>query len=947
MAGEKITIAELDINTDALVTAATNSKAVIDSLRREQKKLKDEGKASSEQFVKNEVAIKRLSSQYNEQKNVLVSLNSINDKFLKTTQAVEKAVNKENKTLQEARNNNKELLKVRNQLDLSTKSGVAALNQINQKLDQNNAFIKDNVSAYEKQKINIGNYQSALSRVSPVLGNIATVLGNVTNGLIAKNQAMKAAATGTGLGTKAMRLFKIALISTGIGAFLVILGSLAAAFKSSEEGQSKFSKLLGTIGVIVGNITDIFANFGEKIISIFENPRESWEAFVDSLNKGWDFVKDQIITRFKSNFTILSGVFRAGVLNMRKAWNDFTGDAEEAELITQQIKEITKEVKNAKDELDRVNGAVINGLKGARDSVAGFIQQNKDEIAQQRKVQDLILETDKLERGLIVERKKSDAEVAELRLKARQEEKFSAEERLKFLNEALRVEDATLEKEQQVAANRLSIQSQQNSFSKSTKENLDAEAELEAKLFEIQRKRADFSRTIERERIREGRKVRAEAQKIVNEGLKAQQTEINIFLAGQGIKKKSFEDELKLAEELTEKKKALLKDELDAGKKNRLEYDLAIIQADNELLKKRSDIIIQSAQRELEIFNNANQSKLDANQFFNNELLTQETDRLNRLAQAERDFQAKRLEEGVINQQEYNDAINAVNEENRLAQEELRIEREEAQKEKDLIDLENQTAINEENFLNFFEAESVRLEQARLAEVENAKKTGADVALINQKFALRQRQLDEATAQAKVLATGDAFGAVADFVGKETALGKFAALAQSSINIEQGITKALATKGFAGIIEGALIAAKGAVSIAKITSTDTSFHTGGQVPKGTGGRITAAPNIPTQAGGDNILATVKRGEVILNEEQQARAGGDAFFRSIGVPNFDGGGRVPALSSSASTKVAGGVNLNAIGDIIASKINDMKIVAIQDEITNAQISKAEIIDGAKI
>jgi tape measure domain-containing protein len=57
------------------------------------------------------------------------------------------------------------------------------------------------------------------------------------------------------------------------------------------------------------------------------------------------------------------------------------------------------------------------------------------------------------------------------------------------------------------------------------------------------------------------------------------------------------------------------------------------------------------------------------------------------------------------------------------------------------------------------------------------------------------------------------------------------------------------------------------------------------------GRITAAQNIPTQPNGDNILATVKRGEVILNEEQQKRLGGARTFARIGVPGFAEGGRV--------------------------------------------------------
>lgn len=55
------------------------------------------------------------------------------------------------------------------------------------------------------------------------------------------------------------------------------------------------------------------------------------------------------------------------------------------------------------------------------------------------------------------------------------------------------------------------------------------------------------------------------------------------------------------------------------------------------------------------------------------------------------------------------------------------------------------------------------------------------------------------------------------------------------------------------------------------------------------GRITTRPNIATQPNGDNVFATVKTGEVILNEDQQKRLGGARTFASIGVPGFAAGG----------------------------------------------------------
>jgi hypothetical protein len=63
--------------------------------------------------------------------------------------------------------------------------------------------------------------------------------------------------------------------------------------------------------------------------------------------------------------------------------------------------------------------------------------------------------------------------------------------------------------------------------------------------------------------------------------------------------------------------------------------------------------------------------------------------------------------------------------------------------------------------------------------------------------------------------------------------------------------------------------------------------------------------------GDNTPAYVRQGEVILNQQQQALAGGSRFFKSLCVPGFNAGG-----------VVGGNTNINASG---AFKI-DMDLLA---------------------
>lgn len=97
-----------------------------------------------------------------------------------------------------------------------------------------------------------------------------------------------------------------------------------------------------------------------------------------------------------------------------------------------------------------------------------------------------------------------------------------------------------------------------------------------------------------------------------------------------------------------------------------------------------------------------------------------------------------------------------------------------------------------------------------------------------------------------------------------------------------------------------------------------------------GRRVTDNQNMPTRSNGDNVLATVKRGEVVLNQRQQSALGGASTFRSIGVPGFADGGAIGAPNIAAT--VAGG-NDRVIELIEATnrRIDNLKAFVVSDEV----------------
>lgn len=128
-----------------------------------------------------------------------------------------------------------------------------------------------------------------------------------------------------------------------------------------------------------------------------------------------------------------------------------------------------------------------------------------------------------------------------------------------------------------------------------------------------------------------------------------------------------------------------------------------------------------------------------------------------------------------------------------------------------------------------------------------------------------------------------------DFIERQILLSIAQAQAASLASPES-----VATFGAAGIAKGALLAGLIKGVFAGIKAQVQNFDIGGQVLPS--GPIKERPNIrPSKPGGDNVLATVRTGEMILNKGQQfnlERMVGPNIWKAIGIPGFQDGGQVP-------------------------------------------------------
>ena len=341
---------------------------------------------------------------------------------------------------------------------------------------------------------------ASTTKTGVAMGGVATASTTAAGGLTAVGGAVGTAAVGfEGLKLKlqsvivSLKSVKVAMMATGIGLVVVLLASLKEAFTRSEEGQNKFAKILGVIGSVTGNLLDLLADLGENIISVFENPKQ---AITDFAN----LIKDNIVTRFEGLINLIPNLGRA-------VEQLFKGNFKEAGKIA--ADSVGKVVLGVDSVTDSVDNAI--------NSVKEFGKEISDDAAAAAKIADQRAAAEKKARDLIVERAEAERKIAELREKAVNKDKFTAQERIKFLEEAGRVSDELAAKEIQVAKLRLEAKQTENALTKSNKDDLNEAAQLEASVIQLETQRLNLQKRLSTELLTSKREEAAANKAIVDE----------------------------------------------------------------------------------------------------------------------------------------------------------------------------------------------------------------------------------------------------------------------------------------------------------------------------------------------------------------------------------------------------------------------------------------------
>jgi DNA repair exonuclease SbcCD ATPase subunit len=331
----------------------------------------------------------------------------------------------------------------------------------------------------------VDNVNKEVKETSKSTQQMSGTLDKVTGGAVSKFGAFKGALTSVTTGFKSM---KVAIIGTGIGALLIAVVALGQAFTRSEEGQNKFAKIMGVIGSITGNLLDLLADLGENIIGVFENPKQAIKDFTKLL-------KENITNRFEGLLELIPQIGKAiGLL--------FEGEFTEA----------GKVAANAVGKVALGVDSITDSISGAIDKIKEFGEEVEADANAAAKIADQRANAEKAARKLIVERAQAEQDIARLREKAVNKEKFTAQERIEFLEEAGKISEELAAKETAVAKLRLQAKLTENSLTKSNKDDLNEAAQLEASVIQLETQRLNLQKRLSTELLTARREAAAQAK---------------------------------------------------------------------------------------------------------------------------------------------------------------------------------------------------------------------------------------------------------------------------------------------------------------------------------------------------------------------------------------------------------------------------------------------------
>ena len=275
-----------------------------------------------------------------------------------------------------------------------------------------------------------------------------------------------------------MKTFRGVMISTGIGALVVAVGSLVAYFTQTQKGAEKLEIAMAGLKIVFAKITDVASSFGEKILFVFTEPQQAIKDFYAVL-KTWfiDKVKE-----------VIKSVGLLGSAFVKLFNRDFSGALADA---TEGAKGLFLELTPLGVVIETVGAIVENVIP----LIGEFVSEVNEAVDAATKLADRSIKLREAQRGLQIAFATGRAEIKEYNLIA-EDVTQSLEDRLDAAQKAIDIEKALMTERQRIAQEEVDIQKANLVLSKNLEADTQKLVDLEVALINIRTESAEMQTTL-------------------------------------------------------------------------------------------------------------------------------------------------------------------------------------------------------------------------------------------------------------------------------------------------------------------------------------------------------------------------------------------------------------------------------------------------------------------
>lgn len=389
MADKQEKILDIKVNYSEAIKAIAEYQTKIDAAREAESKLKKQlkdGEISRQQYNEEMAASKAYIADCNDSIRIITKTmqNQIKQEkeqegSLKSLRAQLSNLTAEYDALSEADRNAAKGIKLRDKINEVTKT------------------LKEAEEETQRYYRNVGNYKEAIIDAANAnipfvqqINQMVTSLGGLKNYLAGMKTEMVAVSASTTGWIKVLKLLKVALIGTGIGALVVALGSLVAWFTKTQKGVEAANKIMAALGATINVIIDRASKLGSALVNLFTGNFKQAGAdakavfsgigkeIADETKQAWKLA--EVLNEIDKKEVMLSmsrAANRAEIEKLKKAADDQTLSTQERIKAAEKAAEIEKKDLEIQTELAEARLANTLGFTKMTGEVRKLMEQIK------------------------------------------------------------------------------------------------------------------------------------------------------------------------------------------------------------------------------------------------------------------------------------------------------------------------------------------------------------------------------------------------------------------------------------------------------------------------------------------------------------------------------------------------------------------------------------------